>query len=437
MSLTTKEQRKRQRQKENKWRTQALAPIGFTKMSELAKAAGVNDGILAGIAKGTRKPSDTVAAQLINAIYERNSQDGWTYGEAAIAFQTSFNLLRTHFSSKSQHSISPIYDKDVHKWCSHYLDQLDKLQKGCDEILHIAMLPSSSTECLLTALLKFLQSWEMKHDFDYFGKVKQKFEDHKPLIIRSAVRRGIDEGHYDLLRSIYTEIRHIAHLCGEFNLVQEMSDWLIEQATFRGDIQTEIKVKVTQVWMMTSFNTKGSLYEAQKLIRNINQVVRTSSFLSDVSPSDMDVVAILAELRLRLAIRLDKQCMRPLDQNKFKQILEESKRQLEQPNSFQSLSPRLRTRYLIPLDYQQGVYAYHLNDYQLAQLKFESIVNEANYIGWTRVEQAGYSWLATLFAGLGEREQCAKALDKVNVLYLRKRQLICQDIRARLMADDS
>lgn len=435
-SKTSKRADRQRRKQHRQWRTTALALIGFTSMAELAKAAGVYECDLSNFSRGTRKPCDSVADKIITAIQERNYHQGWTYMKAASFFKEAFDYLRSHFETQTGQPTIPIQDSDVDRWHSLYLNRLTRLQSEFDEPLNVATC-RPSTEASLVSLLHFLKSWEMKHDFGYLGKVKQKFEANQSLIIRPAILRGMqEERHYELIRAIYTEIRHIAHLCGALELVREMSDWLGSRAQAKEDIQTDIQVKVTQAWMMTSRNTTDSLYEAQRLIQEIQQRLRVNQFLETVTVEHADVVAILAELRPRLAIRLDKRRIRPLEKRKFEQIVGESRQMLEGSNSFSQLTPRFKSRYSIPLDYQQGVFLYHIKDYKCAQAKFEQIVEAANFIGWTRIEQAAYTWLATQFEALGDRERCTEVLDKIDVLYLRKRQLISQHIRNRIMGDE-
>lgn len=435
-SNSRREAHRRRRAKQREWRATALAEIGFTSMAELARAADVYDADLSGIAKGTRKPCDRVADRIICAIQERNYDKGWTYMQAALHFREAFDYLRGNFANQDNRPAILLSKVDVDRWCANHIDRLARLQADLDEPLSVIAV-GTSLEASLDNLLSFAQSWEMKHDFDLLAKVKRKFNTHLCLVTRPTILQGMKaERYYDRIKSLYTEIRHIAHLCGALDLVNEMSDWLRVRAEDNGDIQTEVQVKVTQAWMLTSRNTQESLFKAQALVQDVQQAIQTHRCLETLPVEHADIVAILAELRLRLAIRLAKQRRSPLDIEEFEALLSASKQLLFDSESFRDSTPRLKSRYLIPLYFQNGIYLHHIQDYEGAQIEFERIINKANCIGWTRVEQAAYTWLATQLEMLGDRDRCTKVLDKVNVLCLEKRQLLSQRMRARIASEE-
>jgi tetratricopeptide (TPR) repeat protein len=415
----------------SKVRKEAASALGFKNMAELARVADVYDGDICKIYKGIIRLSDKNAHKLVKAVMQRR---GWTYLEAASQLVEVLNYLRNHYAYSQNKSVKQIEDTDVRRWHQDYLKELSKAIIDFDDPLNIVTL-SSSTEEILDCLLKFLRSWETKHDFGLFDKVEQKFQQNKSLIVIPGIRRGMEEGFYSQIKDIYTEIRHIAHLCREFELVRNMSDWLIERSKHYQDIQTEVKAKVTLAWTHTSDRSQSSLFTAQQLVKDMWNVVNSTNFLNNVCCEDMDVIAILCELRLRLAIRLEEQQLRPLEVSKFNQLKSESEEVLKRSVSFQSLSSRLKTRYELPLDYQEGVYLYRLGQYEEAREKFEYIAKKAELIGWIRVEQAAYSWLATLWVRTGQREEVVKMLEKINVIYLPKRQQIREQILA-LISDN-
>lgn len=432
-SKTKDEKNKEQKAQQKAWRATALASLNFKNLLELSQVADVNNGELSAISQGKRDPSDGFADKLILAIKERNYTQGWSYRVSAHYFQEAFNYLRNHYATQRMHPFLPIEDEDVERWCYVNLKRLNEAQSEFDDPLSIVSLTSSTTQDLLTTLLKFLHNWEMKHDFGYLGKVKRRFEANKILFIYPVIKRGMrEEGHYEAINAVYTNIRHIAHLCGEFDLVRSMSDWLIEKAKAQSDHQTVIKSQVTLAWLLTSQDTRESLFEAQKLVKEIGKRVDSTQFLESVSLENMDVIAIFAELRLRLAIRLDKHQSRPLEIGKFDELMEQSIELLRKPKSFKELEPKLQARYSLPIDYQHGVYLYGLKNYKEAIYTFTTITILSNLIGWTRVEQAAYSWLATLFEETEEYGKCLESLSKINAPYLQKRLNLCERIRTRI-----
>ncbi len=432
MPSLDKDENRKNRQQQKAWRDKVIARLGFKDMAALARAAGVNDGDLSGISRGTRKPSNAVAHKLILAIRDCNYQKGWNYAEAALYFQDTFNYLRGYYAQQRGEKAVFIDEEDILKWYDSYLYCTSQQQEDFAEPLSIIAASTSVGESL-SYLLESLKNWKMKHDFDLLGKKKYRFQHNKAFIIKPTLYRAMkEEQYYEQIKAIYTEIRHIAYLCGAFELVQSMSYWLRDQAKQRHDIQTEVKTKVTIAWMQTSFNSTQSLQDAKQLVQAVNGIVSASSFLAEVSAEDMDVIATLAELRMRLEIRLAQKCYLPLSLERFNKLSEESEVLLCSPASFHALPTRLQSRYTIPLDYQYGVYLHSLRDYEGAQLKFESIVARANRIGWIRIEQAAYSWLAESFEKMGDRENCCAMLEKMTVPYLPKRQLIRANIRANI-----
>lgn len=429
-------------QNKKEMRNKAIAYLGFKDMATLARTAGVNDGDLSGIATGNRKPSSRVAHKVIAAAQQHNYQRGWTYAESAYRFQWAFNSLR-HFYAQ-QRGNDPaieISDAEVYKWCEAHIRDTFAQQEDFSETL-IVMAANPSIEESLRHLLRFLKDGRMKYDFDRLGRIKQQFKNNLPLYIEPTLYRALKkEAHYEQIKAVYTEIRHIAHLCNAPKLLQETSYWLHERAKQYRDVQTEVKAKVALAWVLTSQNTQTSLNKAQKLVQEASYIIQDNEFLKSMTVENMDVIAIFAELRLRLAIRLSNMCeqgrqrCRPLSTERFEKLLKESRVLLNAPDSFLSLSPRMQSRFKIPLDYQHGVYLHGLKDYRGAQSKFESIVNSANLIGWVRVEQAAYSWLAESFEKMGNYEQCHAMLEKINVPHLIKRQLRRAHIRASIIID--
>lgn len=408
-----------------KWRANALAELGFGSFSELSKKSKIHEGTISKISRGILGLADEKAHMLIEAVINQNYHDGITYQEGACKVADAFNYLRNHFSHYESRKAKQIGDKDVYRWCYKHFKRQEAAQADLDEHLEIIK-TSTDTKESLKYISDFLKRWEMKHDFGHFDKVKDKFNSNKLFII-PHIEKGMKSNFYSDIEAIFTDIWRIAHLCEEFGIVTIMSDWLITRSSDLNDIQTEVKAKVALAWTLTSSpfsRERCNLFQAQELVKALWKMVKRDDFLEYISPKNMDIIAVLCELRLRLAIRLYVQKLRPLPVEKFYELLEDSRNLLMESRKFDSLDPRLKTRYELPLNYQNGIYLKIIGKYEEALKKFKGIAYDANLIGWIRVEQASYSWLATVFYKLENYDLCRNFLSKIDAEYLPKRLVI-------------
>lgn len=412
-----------------KLREKAAKELGFRNLSELARKSGVNEGDISKISRGIIRLSNQKAHKLIEAIINRNYQKGWDYLESASQLAEVLNFLLSNFAyldKKEVNLANLIDDKDVERWYFYYINDLEKAQADLNDQLELIRL-SEDTQKILEYILEFLKSWKVKHDFDYLDKVQHKLNQNR-LIIIPGINRGMEEGFYPLIKDIFTEIRHIAHLCGEFDLVKTMSEWLIDNSFLEKDVNTQLKAMATLAWTLTSNRERRKLHQAEKIVKEAWNIIEFNNFLDYIPANDIDTIAILCELKPRLNIRIYERSINLLSIDKFNEIIDESFRMLHKPKSFKLLDNRLKIRYKIPLNYQKGVYLYWKKSYEESIQEFDYVAECANIIGWNRVEQAAYSWLATLCREVENDDLCLNYLQKIDSMHLIKRQII----RARI-----
>ncbi len=250
-----------------KTQTSAANELGFSSITELSRLSKVNAGTLSSITRGKRKPSPENAAALIEAIIAKNPDRGLSYIEAASLLCAVLNFLRNHASHIFQmYKVPEINDEDVLTWYPLSPQVSVKNHQKDEETLRLIRL--SDTEETLQYILNLAREWEIKHDFELWGKKEEVFRS-KQAIISSGLRRAILEaGYYSLVKDIYTEIRHTAHLCEAYEIIIDTSHWLIEQADSISDIPTLVKAKVTLAWTLTSNGKKHPemLYKASRIL---------------------------------------------------------------------------------------------------------------------------------------------------------------------------
>lgn len=401
----------------------SLEELNFRTLSEFAEKSGINLGSISRIMRGFLGISDKNAHKMILATINQNCSQGLNYLEAAVLVAESLNFSRGHVSNLENRNFTPIMDEDVERWYKKHIEILESSQLVLDTKLEITA-TEGNPEFSLAHIHKFLKSWKMKHDFDHLDKVKFHFSQNKSFIINFGIRPGMEQGLYLPVKDVFMEIRHIAHLCGEFEIIRETCQWLIDKSSYETDIKTHMMAKVTLAWTLTSSRESKDLRKAQKLVRETWQRVDTH-YIQLLSPNEIDTLAILCELRLRLAIRLNEQRSDyELSSGEFQNLFDESKEMLQSIENVHQLEPRLKTRYEIPINYQKGIFLRRIKNYRESQKEFAKISESANLIGWKRVEEAAYSWLATLSFEVGDHELCLNYLLKIKSDYLPKRMLI-------------
>lgn len=408
---------------------QASIALGFPSMNALANNAGIHSGSLVGVYSGKRPLSDDNADKLIHAIRYKN---GWSYLESAFQLAGVLNFLQHHRAHLHETPVREISDSDVKRWHRNYLKEIAQSRNSSSKALDIESLQLPTPE-LLKKVLDYLTTWDMKHDFDHLDKMQESFCEKYSQLIVPAIKRGMQESNcYDLLKQIYSAIRYIAHLCEKIDFVMELSTWFLKKSQHNGDMQVRVSALGTLAWELSKQNTESSLERARKNVEEAWQIANSSLFLEQLNPEDMDIMALLTEVRLRLEICLHKESDSSLHSIDFENLVCESKTLLNKARSWMAVSPRLKLRYELPLDYQYGVYLYHLGEYDQSYCRFEALVRKTNVMGWTRVEQAAYSWIATIHEAQKNRIELSKVLKKINVIYLANRQAIREEIIGRM-----
>lgn len=408
--------------------------LGFKSLSSLAKAADVNSGTLSAIYMGKRPLNDSVADKLIEAI---RYQNGWSYLDTAFRLVEVLNFLQKHLAHFHGTRVRELTSNDVKRWSCSYHERLKQPQSHRPEPLNLenSYLPVKER---LQRVLDYLKYWEMKHDYGYLDEVQRAFDKYYSTLIAPSIKQGMQKDDcYELMKQIYDEIKYIAHFCGEFDFVVEMSTWFIKQSKHNGDTHVRVNALATYAWVLSSQNTPTSLEKAQVHVREAWAIANSIAFLEQITPEGMDVLALLTELRLRLTIRLFKDRYSSLRSIDFDNMLTESRKLLKKPESWQELSSRLKMRYELALDYQHAVYLYHLGEYNQSLLIFKAIRERTNIMGWIRVEQAALSWIASILKATENREELAKVLQRINVPYLSHRQAIREDILGWMGGEDA
>ena len=399
---------------------QASVALGFPSTNALAKIADIHSSTLVDVYSGTRPLSDENADKLTKAILYQN---GWNYLDSAFQLAGVLNFLQHHRAYLHQTPVREISDSDVKRWHRNYLQEIAQSRNSSSKALDLESLQLSTPE-LLKKVLDYLMNCD---------KMQESFCEKYSQLIVPAIKRGIQEiDCYNLLKRIYSEIRYIAHLSEKIDFVTELSKWFLKKSQRNGDIQVRVSALGTLAWELTKQNTKGNLEHAKKIVDEAWKLVNSRLFLEQLCPEDMDIMALLTEVRLRLVICLNKESDFSLKRVDFEELVRESRALLRKAKSWDVVSPRLKLRYELPLDYQHGVYLHYLGEYDQSRRKFENLVEKTNVMGWIRVEQAAYSWIATIHEAQDNRIELSSVLEKINVLYLANRQAIREEIIGRM-----
>lgn len=413
------------------WRKQASETLGFKSMNELAEKSGVPSGTLSWVCRGERGLTSENAYKLIAAIRNRKYQKGWDYTKSAVMLAEVITFMRLRHAHECNGNAQEITPSEIEEWVQYYLRNHIYPKIDYSDTLNNAEL-QYETDGILLSFLESFKSWNTRYDFSLLEKVQQMFHSNSSFLIDVVGDAMRKDDFYELVRDIYTEIRYISHLCGKCDFVKDLSIWLIQQSSLKKDLQTKVKAQITLSWILSNQREESSLKDAKRYLEASWSTIHESNILAVLALNDMDVVALLAELHLRFPIRLYETGLINIHDINFIQLMKESKCLLKMASQFCSSSKRLQTRYEIALFYQHGIYLYHLRDYESAIFQFEEILDDVDLIGWVRLEQAIYTWLATLYEILGKEEKVREILPLINVSYLIKRQAILSEIESRL-----
>jgi plasmid maintenance system antidote protein VapI len=409
----------------------AVNELGFQSLSELAAKSDISESNISRIFGERIKLTDDKAYKLIEAVKQQNYTKGWDALQSASLLAEVLNYVRNHLACIDGREAQPeINDEDVKRWHDNYVEKLQRRQRDFDDNFDMIKTTPNVDENL-RAILEFSKSWIMKHDFSYLSRVEPIFRRNQPFII-SNMRQGMEQGLFGDIKNVFTEIRHIAHLCDAFDFVTQVSEWLLEHSFAYGDMCTYVKAKGTLAWTLTSSREEQNLYEAQNMTKHAWELLKNPEILNQIDSKNADVVATICELRLRIPVRLHMNGNQSLIREDFEFFKSESQRMMNRYQALHALDCRLEQRYQIPLQYQNGIYLYLQRKYEEARKEFENIAYCSNLIGWVRVEKGAYSWLATLTEEIGDIEACRKCLAKIDEKARPKRQAIRDKIMNRI-----
>lgn len=367
---------------------------GFKNPADLARQAKMNPSNLSRILRGEINLSHKAARQLTEAIYQRNKYaNAWSYWQVIVSLYEGINYSRSHYAHHNKSDLPEWLDianaERLHSEFFHILPSQEAYQ-----VINLNFRDRGLTLSEeLVEILSFVKEWSMKHDFDYTDKLEHMFKSNF-CTIDQCLGEALKQDLFDEVLAIFTEIRHVAHLCGAFPLVEKLARWLITQSNFRKEPLASLKAKVSLAWTLTSRREEGALLEANQIVQEIFE--SSHMCFSHVDASDLDVIAILAELNLRIPIRMFQTGLASLDQEEFSMFFSQSKNLLEEELVRNPVDLRFIYRYRIPLQYQTGVFWFQKGRLDQSEMIFQEVANQSNLIGWQRVEQGAYLWLASI-----------------------------------------
>lgn len=397
----------------------ALKELGFESEAELARESKVDQANLNRILTGQVSLTDSRANQLCMAIFEKSFSQGLTYSECALNLANSINYSRNHIAKlENKKEYSLLENEDVYRWVNKYLQEKAKylnLEKNSAKHHGIDNIKSLD----FSEVMRYVEFWGLRYDFDYPNMLQKKFESNKEAIFK-FFRQGMKQNNYQEVKQVFEHIRNIAYLCDAKNLVIEASNWLMESSINHSDMSTFVMAKSALAWTYASCDEEQDNHQKEKYLNQAkyitNEVWKSINNYSFFTKIDYDVVAMFCELKLRVPLRIH---MLRTPSNSY-QELREFEQAWDQSNDMLSklikdskLEPRLKKRFEIPLQYQRGIYHYLRREDEKAIESFQNITQEANLIGWIRVEQAAYSWLGTLHEQKDENK-CVEFWCKVN-----------------------
>ena len=409
------------------WKKQGAEWLGFSSFTQLAKISEISSGTLTHVYKGERGLSKANSIKLISAVHGKKCKEGWNIKRTIAEIVEALNFCRSQYAAERGVQAVLLGEAEIEVLFSNYCDWIISKQGDTSERLKIAIL-ADNPEDTLTRILLRMKSWKMKHDFDLADRVQQSFRDNRAILV-STVHLAMEENVlYELIRDTYKEYLYTAHLCGECDFIREVSEWLVERAAIEGDEFTYVKAKLTIAWLLSNERQPRTLQRAQECVEEVWSIISETDFLKHVLPDDVDIVAMLAEMNLRLPIRLSEAGLLSLDTVDFDCMVKTSNNLLDRTRHLPVVNRRLQQRYRIPIRYQHGIYHYRIGSLRTALASFQSIIDPVEMLGWIRLEQAIYTWMATIYKELGNEHNFNIVMSKINVEYLKNRQRIKQEL---------
>jgi DNA-binding Xre family transcriptional regulator len=371
-----------------KVRKEIMRSLGFRTQTELSEQSSVDKATISRLFQGkTKRIEDNTACKLIEAIYKQNIKEGYSVTECANLLYSVLEYAWNHCAHFTQTSVpfnQVVPESNVVKWFELAQSKLFPIVVASECCLYKFVRTESGQENL-RQIIQFADSWSIKHDFCYQDKIEIEIRYHSDFI-RQVTRQAMQENLYDLLKQMFSRMQYALHLCGEFELVIDVSRWLLEKSIKHHDSAMYLRAKVMLAWTLTSSRDKSNYREAEGLIQESCRLVEQSDDLGSLCLDDMDILAVLGELIIRLPLRIQKDGGRCIDSEQFDNLYNQAEQILSKIDSLHNCPRNLEIRYKIPLEYQKGIYHFLREDYMNALLHFQCVAEDANLIGWQRVK---------------------------------------------------
>jgi hypothetical protein len=413
---------------------QAMDALGFFTPRELANKSGLHPATVSRILTGkTKRIGDETACRLIETIYKQNVEEGYT---AKDCIQLLVEVLEfswchcAHIYREVEPFQQTITEGDILRWNILIRQRLFRHTLPPGHCLH-QFVASGDAQRNLEQLARFADSWSVKHDFNFQDKIEIEIGHHLS-VIEAVIRQGIEQNLYLPLKEVFCKMQYALHLCGQFKLVLDVSQWLLDKSVEHEDLPMNLRAKVMLAWTLTSSKNEGNYDRAAKLIQNSCESINQIGNLQSLKLDDMDVIAILSELILRLPLRIQMNGGRKLSTKQFTKISSQARTLLGEIEHLHVCPENLKIRYQIPLEYQTGIYFFLKNDYDNALSHFRSVSRQADLIGWQRISIASYSWLASINIKLNNPEECKQYLEQMGQYPRQKRRELKARIREEL-----
>ena len=403
-----------------RWRRQAikqfLLSLNIKSQKELADLCGIAPANICRILNGETLPGNKLGPKLCKGI--RTKAEGLSYSETVDRVTNGLNCLwRKLAEIEGKKIYKVISEETVDLWKSMYKEELLYSTNWFSNDLGIGeFIDCNGTSIGLEPWLRLFENYGIKFDFNRLSIDKRIIEPRLPAYA-SALESGVQNNEYDLVKRNFAVSRYILCIFSYHQLVEDISKWLIGQSVEHCDWNTFFMASSSLTWFHTlsrrhSNNYLSSLRQARALQNLAWNRLNDVDSLKDI---DIDVIAILSELNLRVPLRLYRVSEDEFSLADFDKLFTESEGMLLQGFEFnQSLDRRMKERFLMALHYQKALYYYLLGRYSYSERLFQGILQKAGLMGWDRLIAATNSWLAKIACCQGDNRSCLSILDEMS-----------------------
>lgn len=234
-------------------------------------------------------------------------------------------------------------------------------------------------------LIAIVKAYKPRYDYGSWSYVITELEKLWSEIAETF-RNGMSIRDHTLVSNLFLEIRRFMQLTKK-PLRVEVAKWLVDNLDKRDGTSVKCRLSALNLlaWIYTSCGIDQNLDLARHYLQSSLALYERES---DLIPIDM--VAELYENLIRVDVRLRKL------ESAQRLIVQGRERVFEIHSHSPVDRPRLVKRCLIPFDYNRGLIHYLKDEYFDAKHLFQHVRDEAELIGWKRVEAGAMSWLATI-----------------------------------------